>query len=437
MRRLFLVFLLAGCVQPAILWSPAERVVVAPVPTSQLVEPGSAPTYSDTFWDAVADLDVTGSRRAARTESETHFADGVAALIAGDELRAETAFSEMSAQRTDPNIAAAAQLLFAATLLYEHKWSALSAFTAAVQQRDATPPDISAMEKLGAIFANVDTQEISFPRRAVTIPLRVTQVGTPTVRVRIAGKDYQFWLDTGSSMTVLSSEVADATRTAILSDDTLTVATFAGVAPARAALLTKMEIGSIVITNSPAIVIDSRLMRIKGTAEGVPWMGVPVDGIIGWDVIRHLDVLLDYANRKVTLRKPDDLGTTGTPTQNLKWVGKPFIQVVTKAGVTLHLTLDTGAQTSFLNGAVLKKAQVIATSSNARAYGIARTGGRPAQAVAALSVDVGGRSIVLKDLIVYNPAGSSLINCDGILGSDIAQFGTVRIDATNGLFSLG
>jgi hypothetical protein len=360
----------------------------------------------------------------------------VAALIAGDELRAEVAFSEMSSERTDPNIASAAQLLFAATLLYEHKWSALSAFTAAAP-RGATLPGISAMEKLGAVFARVDSQEISFPRQAVTLPLRVTPVGTPTVRVRIAGKDYQFWLDTGSSMTVLSSDVADAIHLPILGNDTLTVATFAGVAPARPALLAKMELGPIVITNSPAIVMDAQLMRIKGSGEGVSWAGVPVDGIIGWDVIRHVDVLLDYANRKVTLKKPENMGTTGTPSQNLKWVGKPFIQVVTKSGATLHLTLDTGAQTSFLNGAALEKAQVRATSSNARAYGIARTGGQPAQAVAALTVDVGGRSIVLTDLIVYNPAASSLINCDGILGSDIAQFGAVRIDATNGLFSVG
>jgi len=37
---------------------------------------------------------------------------------------------------------------------------------------------------------------------------------------------------------------------------------------------------------------------------------------------------------------------------------------------------------------------------------------------------------------VYGPAYSGLINCDGILGSDVAQFGKIRIDATNGLFSL-
>jgi len=40
-------------------------------------------------------------------------------------------------------------------------------------------------------------------------------------------------------------------------------------------------------------------------------------------------------------------------------------------------------------------------------------------------------------MMVYNPSTSSLINCDGIVGSDIARFGRIRIDATNGLFSVG
>jgi hypothetical protein len=42
----------------------------------------------------------------------------------------------------------------------------------------------------------------------------------------------------------------------------------------------------------------------------------------------------------------------------------------------------------------------------------------------------------LESILVYGPAYSGLINCDGILGSDVAQFGKIRIDATNGLFSL-
>jgi hypothetical protein len=430
-----LIALLGGCFETAGVpnLAYARRSLVAPVPSSLAIDPTPTGEYSEAFWDAVADLDLSTSRQVARSASETRFADGVAALIAGDEQKAETAFSEMMTERSDPTVAAAAQLMFAVTLLYEHKWAALSAFT------ETAPADagVSGMEKWGKAFAEVDSQVISLSKGAVTLPLRVTPVGTPTIRVRINGKDYQFWLDTGSSMTVLSSSVATDAHVSVLTNDTLTVATFAGAAPARPALLPRMELGSVVITNSPAIVIDSRLMRVRSTAAGVPSSGLPVDGIIGWDVIRHLDILLDYASGKVTVRQPQHLGTTGTPMQNLKWVGKPFIRMRTKSGATLNLALDTGAQTSFLNGAILQKAQVSATNSNARAYGIARTGGNPTQAVASLSVDVGGSSVVLRDLIVYNPSASSLINCDGILGSDIAQFGTIRIDATNGLFSVG
>src|SRR3954463_5299819 len=98
MRSMALLVLLTGCLEAtgSANLADARRGVIAPIATSRLVEPSSVPAYSENFWDAVADLDVTASRQAARTESESHFADGVAALIAGEELKAETAFSEMS-----------------------------------------------------------------------------------------------------------------------------------------------------------------------------------------------------------------------------------------------------------------------------------------------------------------------------------------------------
>jgi hypothetical protein len=113
------------------------------------------------------------------------------------------------------------------------------------------------------------------------------------------------------------------------------------------------------------------------------------------------------------------------------------VQVTTKLGTTLHFTIDTGAQVSFLNGMAVKKAGVVPTASNARPYGIAKNGGQAAQAVSALRLGIGSKSLLLRDLIVYNPASSGIVHCDGILGSDVAQFGIVRIDATNGLFSVG
>jgi predicted aspartyl protease len=255
--------------------------------------------------------------------------------------------------------------------------------------------------------------------------------------VRINGKEYEFWLDTGSSMTVLSSKVASDTHVPILSPDTLKVRTFEGAAPVIPAAVARMEIGPIVFTNIPAMVMDASLMRLRGGAKGKPDAGLRVDGIIGWDILRQLDIVMDFQNGTITLGRPERLSKNGTAFQNLSWLGKPLVEVRAKAGETLHFTLDTGAQASFLNVSMLEKLGVTSRASSARVFGIARTGGRANRVVPALILNVGGKRLRLEDVIVYGPPPPTLINCDGILGSDIAQFGRIRIDATNGLFSVG
>jgi hypothetical protein len=198
-----------------------------------------------------------------------------------------------------------------------------------------------------------------------------------------------------------------------------------------------MEIGPIVIANSPAIVMDASLMRVKASARGVPHGGLAVDGIIGWDTIRQFDITLDYQKRTITLRRPETLGTRGTIAQNLTWVGKPLVQARTSSGELLHFTLDTGSQTSFVNASIVKRRRIGTSTVYMRVFGIATNGGQTAQVVPSMKLDVGGKSLLLKGLMVYAPRSSGLVNCDGILGSDLAQFGTIRIDATNGLFSIG
>jgi hypothetical protein len=411
--------------------------LIAPIQSATARDSAFATNQFDSFWDAIADLDVSAMKGAAHTRIEFDLAKGVSALVSGNQNAAEAVLRGLISDQIDPNVASAARLLLAVTLMYEHKWSDLANAGVATRPQASTSPDISGIEKWAAAFAGIGFQAIDYPLRPVTLPLVITAVGTPTVRVRIHGRDYRFWLDTGSSMTVLSSNVAREADIGVLNGDTMTIATFAGVAPARPAVLPRMEIGPVVIRNSPAIVIESRLMHVQRNGGGVPWSGLPVDGIIGWDIIRRFDITLDYGNAKSTWQQPHDLETLGTDSQNLTWVGKPLIRLRTKSGVALHLTLDTGSQSSFLSALALRKAQVAPNEASTRAFGIADTGVQLAYAITGLRVEVGGRSLMLRDLIVYNPTSSDLIHWDGILGSDIAQFGTIRIDATNGLFSVG
>jgi len=271
----------------------------------------------------------------------------------------------------------------------------------------------------------------------LALRLNLTPVGTPTVRLLINGKQYHFWLDTGSSMTVVSSSVAADAGITPLSEDTLSVRTFAGSAPVKAATIKRIDLGSIVITNSPTVIIDQSLMYLRASAEGVPRGGLQVDGIIGWDIIRQLDLTMDYATGTMTLRRPEHRRLVGDWRRKLAWLGKPLVEVLTKEGAKLHFTLDTGAQATFLNAAVLEKSGISTRVSDNRVFGIAHTGRETDRVVPFLSVEVGGTSMRLENVIVYGPVSSGLINTDGILGSDVARYGPIHIDATNGVFSIG
>lgn len=416
---------------------PSKAVVRHAVPESLPPLPAlpSAPLYSETFWTAFADQDISTLRHAAQTEPEAQFAEAMTLLASGNVESAEAAFLAVSHQQNDMNVAVAAQVMLATTLRYQRKWTELRD----LPMNSKLGPDerniTSDLESWGKAFAGADPEVTTVPEKSVTLPLKISSVGTPMVRVRLNGKEYDFWLDTGASMTVISSAVAKDAKIVALSPDTLKVRTFAGSAPVKAAILQRLEIGPIVLANSPAVIIDESLMYLRSSAEGVPQRGIRVDGIIGWDTIRQFDLTMDYLEGRITLSRPELRSMTAAQ-QNLSWLGRPFVEVRSKAG-NLHFTLDTGSQTTFLNAAVLERTPMTTRSSDNRVFGIAKTGHQTNRVVPFMAVDVGGQSLKLHDVIVYGPVHSGLINSDGILGSDMARYGTIHIDATNGVFTIG
>jgi hypothetical protein len=264
--------------------------------------------------------------------------------------------------------------------------------------------------------------------------LHVSPIGTPTIRVKINGKQYEFWLDTGSSITVINSDVAKEVGVPMVSGDNLSVRTFSGSAPVKAALVRRLQIGPLLLENTAAVVVDASHMALRSAPDRTQSPRMRIDGIIGWDTIRQLDLLLDYANGLIVIRRPQH--AEHSP-HNLTWMGKPFVEVRTKRGETLHFTLDTGAQSSFLNALALDKTGATATMAEGTVFGIAGNANRANKLIRTLPLELGGKSVQLNGVMVYGPVYSGMINCDGILGSDIAGFGTIRIDATNGVFSIG
>ena len=397
--------------------------------------PESSPVFNAAeYWDALTVLNLSALRNTAAGDAQIGFARGMSMLSDGDAEAAERAFIAGSEQPSDVNVGIASQIMLATTLLYEHKWAELRSFSFSPHLSRSDREIISDYQRWGFAFANTEQQRMSMAVDSVLMPLRVSAFGTPMIRLRINGKQYDFWLDTGSSITVLNSDVAEEVGAAILSSEKLAVRTFAGSAPVKAAFVRRIQIGPVLLENTPAVVVDASHMALNPFPERSQISRTRIDGIIGWDTIRQLDLSLDYASGLILIRRPQRREYSP---HNLTWLGKPFVEVRTKRGETLHFTLDTGAQGSFLNALALDKTGAASVSSEGVVFGIAGTGKRADKMIRSLPLEFGGQAVRLDGVMLYGPAYSGMINCDGILGSDISRYGTIRIDATNGVFAIG
>ena len=157
---------------------------------------------------------------------------------------------------------------------------------------------------------------------------------------------------------------------------------------------------------------------------------------MGFDIISRLDVQIDYVNGTVRVtrpvRKPADASR-----RNLFWVGTPIVRLIGPGGIPVHLGLDTGAQETYVTERMLGKIPVRTfLGERQQVGGFAGTKTFRGRFVRNLRLALGDRNFLFQKLLIFAPAAASVVNLDGVLGSDIGRRGVVRIDATNGTFSV-
>ena len=394
---------------------------------------------SHNFWEAMASLDTGFVSRQPVDDTQREFARALGLVMSGKHEDAALALDGIRATATDTVLATASRVLMTAMLQYQDKWGVLDELDSLGRRNTGADgnADKAGVETWANAFKKVPPREISFPSRPVVLPLVLSASGTPMVPVVINGKEHLFWLDTGSSMSIVSADVATECGMTPLLNDTLEVATTTGRVPAQAGAILQLQLGDIRIANTTALIVANDRMVVKiGDGSGIP-LAVQIEGVVGYDIISRLDLRIDYVNQRVTMMKPQvnpKLPRTG---KNLFWVGTPVVRLVTSKGIPLHFNLDTGAQETYSTDGLLAKTRAKPFLGERRLVGgmagITIVKGR---FVDELHATMGGQALVLRKLMVFAPAFSSFVSLDGILGSDVGKGGVVRIDATNGLFLL-
>jgi hypothetical protein len=196
-----------------------------------------------------------------------------------------------------------------------------------------------------------------------------------------------------------------------------------------------LRLGNLVVRNVPTMVVDETTMRMRESEPIGQRPQLKIDGIIGFDIIRRLDIEVDYIDLVLKLRDPAHSETTRD--RNMFWVGLPVVRFLSTNGIPLHFALDTGAQLTFVTENLLDKLQLQATRMESRTLG--GLGGElsvRAPVLSDLRLRLRGFRIVVRSVFVRAPVYQVLVALDGVLGGDIWSAGIVRMDVTNGVFAV-
>ena len=392
------------------------------------------PTSHMSYWEALAELHPADAVSAARTPSEKEFAEALGNLMSGDIETAEQRFAKLRQTANDTIIRAGSRVVYTATLQYQEKWEALAALKKEQAQK-SEPHDRASIEVWADAFSNVAAKKSTFRSVQSRVNMSMSGVGTPLVPVRIAGKEYHFWLDTGSSLTMLASDVARDLNIQPLVKDTLEIVTSTGRVKAQPILIPQLQIGPLVVENAPSMIVDEAMMQMREPESMLLAKEVKIDGIIGFDIIRELDIEFDYGESTIRLRdpaisRPDD-------ERNMFWVGLPVIRMSSEDGIPLHFGLDTGAQVTFVTETLLDKLQLTpARVESRRVGGLGGEISMRAPVMPDVRLLVRDFPIIFRGAAVRAPVYQVLASLDGVLGGDIWNSGIVRIDMTNGVFAI-
>ena len=248
------------------------------------------------FWSDVALLDTRNAERAARTMDERTFAVALRTLMDGQPGAAAVAFGLLHAAATDSLVRARARIGLTMALSCDSDWQAMARLRAIPSAADSIPGSLAVaagVERWARALSRIPTPVFEIPDQAVVLPMRRSFLGTPVVTVRINGQPHEFWLDTGASMTLLSTDVAIAAGAKLAADDTLALGVVGGHIEARAIYIDSLAIGPVTVRGLGAALVSPEVLEFDQKLVNGLRTTVPIDGVIGTDLLRHLDVVID------------------------------------------------------------------------------------------------------------------------------------------------
>ncbi|MDQ3388132.1 MAG: retroviral-like aspartic protease family protein [Gemmatimonadota bacterium] len=389
------------------------------------------------FWSAVATLDLRQAERRSPDRDHRRLVRALRQVMEGKMEEAEGTLLHLASTSQDSLLRTVSQVTVSSVLEFQGKWDDLHAIS---QQGNQPAPtrglERAAIEAWAAVMRLAPPTEVVFNSERSVLPYIPAVTGTPIVQVRVNGEPRWFWIDTGTSVTLIASDVAEASGIVPLTADTLEMVTAVGITSARPAVIPTLEVGGLTMRGQTAGIVRAGELTLSVVDGSGLRTLVQIDGVIGMDIIRRVNLEIDSRQRRVRISRPRRSSADGE--RNLFWMGYPLIRLTQQDGSPLFFGLDTGADRTYATDALVAKlpgGHLRRERQRIAGFGADTTLTVPT--LPALAVEINQRRFLLSGIAIHGPRRLGFVQLDGVLGNDTAAGLVMRIDVTNGIFELG
>lgn len=376
------------------------------------------------FWHAARNLDFAALDSLAYDDEHQGFARGLKSVVGGDLASTETVFKRLYRGAQDSLLRASSAQILGNIQLANSRWNELLQLGVEEQDEPGIDPLIEAYRML-------PQERYVYPQSEEKLPVGISISGTPLVEVEINGHKRTFWLDTGAGLSAIASDVAAECGILPLSADSAQALTATTKKVAiQPAVIQEFKIGDLTIENHPAVIIASRDLEFR--LLGVKFM--KIDGIIGYNALKNMEIEIDYAKKTMVIRKPSiRIGNT----RNLFWLGVPVAILASPDGTPLYFFLDTGSSHTSIYDNIFTKLSFERTYAKEKLVGSAGGIERfQLLRVPQLELVIDGQEHELSNITTLPRLEEGFVSLDGILGADVLRGKRVRIDPANGRLEL-
>jgi hypothetical protein len=358
-------------------------------------------------------------------KDELKFAEGLTALIEGQIEKSESKFKKLFLESNNDTVRENSKIILSQLLIYQSKWKSYYDLL-----RDESKPDSSEIKRLlYPSFIGLKTYR-EFTSHADTIPIKLYK-GLVLVPVSINEKIYYFLFDTGVQLTTLSSDIIKESGCQVLNlHGKALIGSTGKSSDGHTSVIKKFNFGNYYISNLPCFITDASNLELRFLF--IPYM--KFDGIIGWDIIKNIDVEIDYKNKIMIIREPIERDNEH---KNLFWLNDPVVKLKSIGGANLLFFLDLGAQESCFYDFLLQKL-ILKDLDNSYTidFGLGGSILQNTQNISKINFIFDDYYLCFNNLKKGISKPGKFFVLDGSLGNDIGQNNILRIDASNNILEI-